>query len=66
MKKVKVKKQSFFGLMVGIGRRNCEVEVRMQSKAEGAKATELLSAVSLTIYVVFLSFFLMAMVMSQV
>jgi hypothetical protein len=38
--------------------------VRMQSKAEVAKATELLSAV--TIYVFFLYFFLMATVMSQV
>jgi len=64
VKKVKVKKQSFFGLMVGICRRNCEAEVRMQSKAEVAKATKLLSAV--TIYVFFLSFFLMATVMSQV
>jgi hypothetical protein len=36
----------------------------MQSKAEVAKATELLSAV--TIYVFFFSFFLMATVMSQV
>jgi hypothetical protein len=41
--------------MVGICRRNCEAEVRMQSKAEVAKATELLSAV--TIYVFFLSVF---------